>query len=191
MTADMHVTKLLKYILTVCQASHRERVRIPCPRIAIPLHIEHLLVPLSCLTIAVELYFPFDNLARIIYRDYPSFNSSYTCFKNHLECPSIVVEHKLLGIFCCIRAMASPADIQRSLNGPALAPPTGVLPNFVDPENVHVAVYVTGILCVFISTLVFWIRVYTRLYIFGETEWEDCKFSSSGFIMIKIIANSI
>lgn len=73
--------------------------------------------------------------------------------------------------------MATPVEFQKLLNGPALAPPKGELPNFVNPDNIRVAVFVASVLCVFTSTLVFWIRVYTRIYIFDETEWEDCKFS--------------
>lgn len=71
--------------------------------------------------------------------------------------------------------MASPTEIlQFELNGPALAPPPGVTPNFANPENILVVLVVVCTLCIFISTLVFWIRVYARLYIFRETEWEDC-----------------
>lgn len=68
-------------------------------------------------------------------------------------------------------------EIQKLLNGPALAPPPGVIPNFVNPDNAFVSYVVTVVLCVSTSTLVFWMRMYTKIYILQRLGWEDCKFS--------------
>ncbi|MCJ1262840.1 hypothetical protein MMC22_002710 [Lobaria immixta] len=65
------------------------------------------------------------------------------------------------------------AEIQKLLNGPALTPPPGVIPNFVNPDNVFVGYVVTVVLCVSTSTLVFWMRMYTKIYILQQTGWED------------------
>lgn len=72
--------------------------------------------------------------------------------------------------------MTAPESVHEILDGPALQPPPGIHPNFVNPEDLHIAIVVTLVLCVSISTLVFWMRVYTKLYIIHRTGWEDCKF---------------
>lgn len=69
------------------------------------------------------------------------------------------------------------AEIQKLLNGPALTPPPGVIPNFVNPDNVFVGYVITVVLCVSTSTLVFWMRMYTKIYILQQTGWEDCEFT--------------
>lgn len=72
--------------------------------------------------------------------------------------------------------MATSAEIQEKLDGPAGNPPAGVHPNFVNPEDCRVAIIAILALSVSISTLVFWMRMYTKLYIFRKTGWEDCSF---------------
>lgn len=83
--------------------------------------------------------------------------------------------------------MATLIDI---LQRPALPPPPGVVPNFANPDNIRVALIVTSVLCLFISTLSFWIRAYTRFYIFKETEWEDCNFFF-GCLVIEIFTDCV
>ena len=75
-----------------------------------------------------------------------------------------------------LTAMATNAEFQMKLDGPALAPPPGVRPNFVNPENLHAVIIAIVTLCVSISTFFFWMRMYTKLFIFRKTGWEDCNF---------------
>lgn len=71
--------------------------------------------------------------------------------------------------------MTELVNIQNNLDGPALHPPPGVSSNFVNPENFKAFMTVILALCISISTLVFWMRMYTKFYIFGKTGWEDCN----------------
>lgn len=72
--------------------------------------------------------------------------------------------------------MAAPADIQNELDSAALPPPPGIHSNFVNPENIQVVIITILALCVSISTLVFGMRMYTKVFIFHKTGWEDCNF---------------
>ena len=73
--------------------------------------------------------------------------------------------------------MASQAEMQRKLDGPALAPPPGVRPDFINPANFQDVAMGILALSISISTVGIWIRMYTKLYIFRETRWEDCNSS--------------
>ena len=73
-------------------------------------------------------------------------------------------------------AAPTPEQIEKLLNGPSLAPPRGVVPNFVDPDNFHVWFIVTAVVCLTFSTLALAMRIYTKMFITRRTEWEDCKF---------------
>ena len=75
-----------------------------------------------------------------------------------------------------LTAMATKAESQMKLDSPAMAPPPGVLPNFVNPQNLRAVIIAIVALCGSISTLVFWMRMYTKLFIFRKTGWEDCNF---------------
>lgn len=72
--------------------------------------------------------------------------------------------------------MANPVETQMKLDSPALVPPPGVRPDFFDPGNLHVVIISDLALCISISTLVFWMRMYTKLFIIRKTGWEDCNF---------------
>lgn len=73
-------------------------------------------------------------------------------------------------------AAATPEQIEKILNGPSLAPPKGVAPNFVDPDNFHVWFIATAVPCLTFSTFAVGTRIYTKLFITRKTEWEDCGF---------------
>lgn len=69
--------------------------------------------------------------------------------------------------------MSNPLD--EILQGPALGPPPGVVPNLIDPPNSndwYVAVLVT---CVTISTIALCARMYTKHVILKSRGWEDCE----------------
>lgn len=59
---------------------------------------------------------------------------------------------------------------------PALAPPTGVIPDFLHPYNrgktqTAAATTIIGIMIVLVTN-----RQYTKLFIVRQTGWDDCKF---------------
>ena len=70
--------------------------------------------------------------------------------------------------------MATPQQRNDLLNGPAAAPPSGIAPNFVNPENNYVYFVLTIVLTVTISTLALLMRIYTKNFIIRKVGWEDC-----------------
>ncbi|KAF2465947.1 uncharacterized protein BDR25DRAFT_318087 [Lindgomyces ingoldianus] len=69
--------------------------------------------------------------------------------------------------------MLTSSEIEKLLNGPALAPPKGVKPNFTDFSNsspLYLAVTVT---CIIIATLAVWSRIYVKACIVKKLHWED------------------
>ena len=57
---------------------------------------------------------------------------------------------------------------------PALAPPEGVVPNFVDPENL--AYTSLWIVLLVIATVFVWVRMYTKIRITKKANLEDCEY---------------
>lgn len=55
----------------------------------------------------------------------------------------------------------SPEQLQALLEGPALAPPPGVLPNFTDPPNLRRTGVVALLVTLVLSTLAVTMRIYT------------------------------
>lgn len=70
------------------------------------------------------------------------------------------------------------AKIQAKLNGPAMVPPPGITPNFVNPPNLNHIVVLTLVLCMVFSTLAVVMRMYTKLFIIRKTAFEDCMFAT-------------
>lgn len=64
------------------------------------------------------------------------------------------------------------------LEGPAMSPPVGLIPNFHDAPNLDVFVALTIALCVTFGTLAVLLRMYTKVYIVRALGLEDCKFPS-------------
>lgn len=60
------------------------------------------------------------------------------------------------------------------LDGPALAPPTGVDSNFDNPDNNNGLAYGVIAACVAVATLCLMIRGYARLVLFKKLKPEDC-----------------
>lgn len=60
------------------------------------------------------------------------------------------------------------------LNSPALPPPSGEEPNFVNPPNLNVLFYVVDVGCILISAVVLAIRLYTKACIIRKVVLEDC-----------------
>ena len=70
------------------------------------------------------------------------------------------------------------AALRELLEGPAMSPPAGVIPNFHDPPNFDAFVALTLTLCICIGTLAVALRMYTKMFILRVLAWEDCGFSS-------------
>ncbi|KAJ8105749.1 hypothetical protein OPT61_g9993 [Boeremia exigua] len=63
------------------------------------------------------------------------------------------------------------STIDALLDGPALAPPPGVTPNFVNPANLsHPEL---AVLQLTLATLVVWMRIYTKLRVLKRMLAED------------------
>ncbi|TRX89573.1 hypothetical protein FHL15_009482 [Xylaria flabelliformis] len=68
-----------------------------------------------------------------------------------------------------------PAQQQAILNGPALAPPAGVVPNLDNPPNSNVLCLIIMTIFLVIATLVFTLAVYAKLFYIKKLHVEDCK----------------
>ena len=65
--------------------------------------------------------------------------------------------------------------LQKLLDGPAMAPPPGIKPNFVNPPNLDKEFYIDLILCLTISVLAVCMRVWTKARVMRKFQIEDCK----------------
>jgi hypothetical protein len=71
--------------------------------------------------------------------------------------------------------LLTPEQQHALLEGPALTPPPGVLPNFVDPPNRNVMTYGILFTCASLSAVVVAIRVYTKAFCTRRILIEDCE----------------
>jgi len=62
---------------------------------------------------------------------------------------------------------------------PGLAPPPGVVPNFVNPYSLESIQIVSAVLCLALALLSTLLRMYTKLFIIKTHGWEDCKLLSA------------
>ncbi|KAF2647652.1 hypothetical protein K491DRAFT_614247 [Lophiostoma macrostomum CBS 122681] len=67
------------------------------------------------------------------------------------------------------------ADI---LDGPALLPPEGVIPNFLNPTRNNTLGYIVLSLCLVLGTVAMFIRLYTQLIRLRNPQMEDCIFQA-------------
>lgn len=67
------------------------------------------------------------------------------------------------------------AALQSLLDGPAGIPPTGVIPNFDNPPNKDIYLYVTVTLTIWSATCAVIIRIYTKHFLLRSMGYEDCK----------------
>lgn len=75
-------------------------------------------------------------------------------------------------------AALTPEEKQAFLNGPALAPPPGVVPNFTNPPNrLRLCVGVT-VITITVSVIVVFLRLYTRIFRVKKMRLEDCMLRS-------------
>lgn len=62
------------------------------------------------------------------------------------------------------------------LNGPALAPPPGVLPQLDNPPNHKAAATTIHIVFVTTATLGIIMRLYTKAFVLRKVHLADCKY---------------
>ncbi|KAI1753690.1 hypothetical protein F4782DRAFT_495359 [Xylaria castorea] len=67
----------------------------------------------------------------------------------------------------------TPEELQALLDGPALAPPPGVVPQFDNPSNLRLATLAVPITSVIVATLVLMMRVYTRISVVHKFNIAD------------------
>jgi hypothetical protein len=67
----------------------------------------------------------------------------------------------------------TPAQMAAFLNGPALAPPPGVVPNFVDPPNNNPLCFAVSILSITLATVMVLVRLYSKIFCTKQLRWED------------------
>lgn len=68
-----------------------------------------------------------------------------------------------------------PAEQERILNGPALQPPAGIVPNFENPPSGNTLCRAVLTICLIISSLAVVNRAYSRIFCLKRVEIEDCE----------------
>lgn len=69
----------------------------------------------------------------------------------------------------------SPEELAVVLEGPAVAPPNGTLPNFDNPSNNNALAHGILALCLALTTVMFLLRLYARFVLIRRAHHEDCK----------------
>lgn len=69
----------------------------------------------------------------------------------------------------------TPEQLQALLNGPALKPPPGVVPNFIDPPNLYDTAIAVQIVTLVLSTVAVAMRIYTKVRIIHQMAAADCR----------------
>lgn len=64
---------------------------------------------------------------------------------------------------------------------PALVPPAGVTPNFINPQSQALMVIVTSILCLVLIIFISLLRFYTNLWIKKSLKADDSRFQQAHF----------
>ena len=67
-----------------------------------------------------------------------------------------------------------------------LPPPSGVIPNFTDPDSITTIAIVVAIVFLSLTTVTTSIRCYTKLFLIRKHGWDDCQlkhiYSSENFV---------
>lgn len=69
----------------------------------------------------------------------------------------------------------SPEKLEALLNGPALAPPAGVIPQFDNPPSHRTASIAIPTACLIVSTTLVAMRLYTSIRIIRQVDIADCQ----------------
>jgi hypothetical protein len=71
--------------------------------------------------------------------------------------------------------MAQTVPMEIQLEGPAMMPPPGVQPNFVNPTNMKTEGRILVVFCLIASTLVVSMRMWTKTRLVRKVVLEDCS----------------
>ena len=66
------------------------------------------------------------------------------------------------------------AALRTLLEGPAMSPPAGVVPDFDNPANLDNYATVCNALGIAFATVAVVLRIYTKVFILRVLAWEDC-----------------
>lgn len=59
-------------------------------------------------------------------------------------------------------------------NMPLGSPPSGVIPNFVNPDSNAYQLIITVAVCLTLVVLAVSMRLYTKYFIMHSMDWDDC-----------------
>ena len=71
--------------------------------------------------------------------------------------------------------METVSEEELMLNGPAMEPPLGMEPNFVNPADLKTQGLILVVFCLVASTLVVSMRMWTKTRLVRKVVLEDCK----------------
>lgn len=83
--------------------------------------------------------------------------------------------------------MASPTTSIK----PALTPPPGIVPNFVDPPSQSYAIIIAIVFFLVSTTPFVLVRLYTRYYINQKLWWDDCKWNLHSISRLQLIFKNL
>lgn len=69
----------------------------------------------------------------------------------------------------------TPQEIEALMNGPGLAPPAGVIPNFKLSTRQNGSILALYVVCMILAGTAAFLRVYSRVVVSKKVHVEDCK----------------
>lgn len=82
-----------------------------------------------------------------------------------------------------------PPDVQQQiLDGPALTPPDGVLPNFDSPPNKNAEAVAVAVVCMLLVATTGLLRVYSGVFVVKKLHFEECKLTASPPGQLRVVA---
>lgn len=82
----------------------------------------------------------------------------------------------------------TPEQLEALLNGPALAPPDGVMPNFENPPNKNYIAAAVVPLCLTVTTIAVLLRVWARVFLLRKVGLPDGKIPGSNNHQISLMS---
>lgn len=77
-------------------------------------------------------------------------------------------------LFADLPPAQAQAALKALLDTPAAKPPDGVSANLDNPANLNDAVTLTLVLCLTITSIVLFLRLYVKVFIIHSTTFDDC-----------------
>lgn len=105
-----------------------------------------------------------------VYLKIPSNHSHRVCFRSNVAVNDIGNASSTR-----LMAMSTPPDVPLD-RVPGLQPPSGVIPNFLNPENYQDKIVACLTVFLAIATIFTAAKLYTKIVIVKSIAWEDCKY---------------